>query len=182
MKKLVLSTLLLATAGLGFVSCNNGDYNATPASGINPLNPTGGLNYNFDWGGDDPMSAEINGNSWKADDARMFENPFDNRQYVVAGYKYGGDTAQMAITLLKNVEAGKVYYVFHDNTENTAYYASNISDDNQYYYSGNTSVGEVHIQEADATHIKGLFMFLAKSDGTGQYVNVQKGYFNVLKP
>ena len=187
MKKFFLSALFLASAGLGFISCSNGDYDANPdgsyANGVNPLNPTGGIDNSFGWGGTDPMSLELNGNAWKADTALLTQLPNDSKHYFITGYKEtGDDTAVCTIYLQSDVQVGKSYFVFYGNTENTASFTTNISDPAQIYASTMTNLGEVRILEHDATHIKGLFYFLAKSGSTNQYINIQKGYFNVKKP
>ena len=184
MKKLVFSVLISAGAILGLVSCNNGDYSATPDGGnVNPLNPPGGLDYSYNWSGTDPMSLELNGNPWKADYAVMMEMPFNDKAYMVSGMNYSsGDTTSCTIMFQKNVQAGNLIYIFYGNTDQTASFTTKLSDPNQMYESTLTNVGEVKILENDDTHVKGQFFFLAKSPVTKQYVNIQKGYFNVKKP
>jgi hypothetical protein len=184
MKKYILSALIIAGAGFGLLSCNNGDYDADPnadySNGINPLNPKGGINTNFDWTGSDPMSAEINGNAWKADGAFYLVDMFDTTEAYIVGANFSGDTSGITLRMERNVEPNKLYYVNMGNTKNTASYTNAMSDPNDLYASTLANLGAVKILENDATHIKGLFYFLAKSE-TGIYLNVQKGYFNIDK-
>jgi len=184
MKKLLFSVFLFASAGLGLTACNNGDYSTgTGNGGINPLNPVGGIDNTFGWSGTDPMSLEVDGNAWKADDATMIEMPFNDKSWLISGMKYsGGDTSVCTIMLQKNLKEGNSYFVFYGNTDNTASFTKKISDPNQYYASTLASLGEVKILENTSTHIKGLFYFLAKSQGNSEYVNIQKGYFKIDKP
>lgn len=188
MKKFFLYTFLLAGLGFGVTGCNNGDYDADPdtnyASGVNPLNPVGGMNTSFNWSGTDPMSAEINGNAWTADDVDMFENPFDDSQWVIGGLNHssGSDTTMFALYVQKDVEAGKSYFIFVGNTENTASYIAKLNEPSAYFESTMTNLGEIKILENTSTHIKGLFYFLGRSPISKQYINIQKGYFKVPKP
>jgi hypothetical protein len=69
MKKLFLSALLLASVGVAFTSCNNGEYDTDPLtnnSGIPNPNNTGN-------GGGTGMSAKINGVQWNASYAQALD-------------------------------------------------------------------------------------------------------------
>ncbi|MBS1588175.1 MAG: hypothetical protein JST52_01045 [Bacteroidetes bacterium] len=182
MKRTLFFALLLV--GVGLMSCDNGNYNASPSNGgsnsVNPLNPTGGMNTSFDWSGDDPMSMTLNGQSWKADVATSAN--VGNDHIMLTGLHYGGDTSQVYFYLNKNTQPGKSVYIFYQNTDNIASYMSNFSDNNSVFLSTGAQLGEVKILENDNTHIKGLFYFLARSPKSGDYINIQKGYFNVAKP
>ncbi|HRO43640.1 MAG TPA: DUF6252 family protein [Flavipsychrobacter sp.] len=183
MKKLLYSVLFIASAGLGLAGCSNGDYSAnTNAGGLNPLNPVGGIDNTFGWGGTDPMSLELNGEGWKADNVVMVEAPGNDKAWLISGMKFSGDTSVCTILLQKNLKEGNSYFVFYGNTDNTASFATNMRDPNQIYASTLTSLGEIRILENKSTHIKGLFYFLAKNPNTSQYVNIQRGYFKVDKP
>jgi len=182
MKKLLFSVLFIASAGLALVGCSNGDYSSSPGSGgINPLNPTGGIDNTFGWMGNDPMTLEWNGNAWKADDIYLEEVVNNDKMWAVQGINYSGDTTACIVMFQKSVEAGKSYFLFYGNTDQTAYFTTKLSDYEHIYTSSLGSIGEVKILEHDESHIKGLFYFLAKSATNGQYLNVQKGYFNVHK-
>lgn len=182
MKKLFLFAVLFSSVSLGFVSCNNGDYNANPngSTGINPLNPPGGIDQNFDWSGTDPMSAQVNGVGWTADNASIYTSPTDQSSYFVYGQSNAGDTSIITFQLKKNlVVAGQTYFIDFGNTDHTASYDAKISDGTKIYSSNLTTPGQIKILESDATHIKALFFFLSKSPITGLYTNISKGYFNL---
>jgi len=187
MKKLFFSAFLAACAGFGVAGCSNGDYDANPdtnnSGGVNPLNPTGGMNTDFNWGGTDPMSLELNGKAWKADDASSLIWT-DNKHIFIGGMNYtsGADTSNCTLYLNLSTKPGDIVYVFSGNTDNSASFSTKISDENQEYASTSAPFGAVKILENDATHMKGLFYFLARAPRTGQYINIQKGYFNVNKP
>jgi hypothetical protein len=186
MKRRLFSVLFVAMAGIAFTGCNNGVYDVDPKTDntniFNPLNPPGGLNTSFGWGGTDPMSAEVNGVAWKADAIYLVDLPTDNDHWVVAGTNNSGDTSSCALVFRKDVEAGKVYYLHIGNTEQYASYTSKQSDPNTVYASTLTQQGQIKILENDNTHIKGLFFFMGKSPATGLWINIGKGYFNVNKP
>jgi hypothetical protein len=186
MKRRLFSVLFVAIAAVGFTACNNGVYDVDPKTDnsniFNPLNPPGGLNTSFNWGGTDPMSAEINGVAWKADEIAIFEMPTDNSHWFVTGRNNSGDTAACTLYFRKDVEAGKNYFLHIGNTDQNASFTTKMSDPNSVYASTLTQQGQIKILEIDNTHIKGLFFFMGKSPITGLWINIGKGYFNVNKP
>lgn len=185
MKKIFLFAFLFASAGLGFTSCNNGDYAANPngnVGGINPFNPPGGIDRTFNWSGTDPMSAEINGVAWHADQGMIFDIGVDPDFWYISGQNNNGDTSNITFRMKKDMREGQIYYIDYGNIDNSASYSGHVSDPNNDYNSTASSPGQVKILEVDATHIKGLFFFIGKSPFTGQFIYVGKGYFNINKP
>lgn len=184
MKKVFFSLLFAVGASLAFTACDNGDYSVgTGTVGVNPLNPPGGIDNSFNWGGNDPMSFELNGEAWKADEIFIQDAPSMNgRAWMISGMRFSGDTNVCNIILQKNVSAGSSVFVFYGNTDNVASFQRRFSDPfEQVYASTQTKLGEVRVIENSDSRIKALFFFLAKN-ASGDIVNVQKGYLNVEKP
>jgi hypothetical protein len=181
MKKVLFSLLLAAGAGLGITGCSNGDY-SVGNNGVNPLNPPGGIDNTFGWSGTDPMSMEVNGSAWKADQVFIMDAPgMNNKAWMISGVNYAGDTTVCNLVVQKGLQAGKTVFVFYGNTDNVASYQSKMSDWENVYASTSANLGEIKITENSATKIKALFYFLARNDN-GDYVNIQKGYVTVDKP
>jgi|GEM_PF-2236915 len=188
MKRLSRLTLLAAFATFGFAACNNGDYDANPDTNysgeINPLNPKGGMNTAFDWTGNDPMSMEVNGEAWKADGGSIttaWEN--DIEYWKIGGIRLTGLGSNLTLTLKKPIAAGNEIDISAGSLSSGLYLRRIDPDMNPVYDVFNSqlaSAGRVKILEYDDAHIKGLFYFLGRSNGTF-YVNIQKGYFNINK-
>lgn len=183
MKKVFFSLLFAVGASLAFTACNNGDYSVgTGTVGVNPLNPPGGIDNSFNWGGSDPMSLELNGEAWKADEIFIQDAPLDNRAWIISGLRLSGDTSICNIYLQKNVSAGSSVFVFFGNTDNVASFQRSFRDPvDAVYASAKARLGEVRVLENSESRIRALFFFLAKNTA-GDMVNVQKGYLNVEKP
>jgi len=196
MKK-VLYSILLFTAVLGVLSaCNNGDYNSNLSSNangsINPLNP---LKIDeFTWGGNDPMSADINGSHWVAD-AAYFQLDTFGRNLII-----GIKGPQMMAFILNDVWSNNLYNMGYKVEKRMGMYFAGV--DSTMAASGdlwgvvggsstaNSAVvftsylgnsGEIKMVENDSVRIKGQFYFQAVNS-SGAVMNITNGYFNVAKP
>lgn len=189
MKKIILSTVLIAGASIAMISCN-GNYDANPdvdnSNITNPLNPPKpyegpGANTNFDWSGTDPMSASVGGQNWVADIAVFTEQSAGGTSFYIFGTKQDDTiTSTISINLPTDISAGNIYDMNPDNSNYSASYSGNIANASETYAS-NFVGGRVKILEIDATHIKGLFYFTGKSAISGQSKDITYGYFNAPK-
>jgi len=169
MKRVILSALLLAGVCVSMSSCNNGDYNATPAGGVN-WNPGsgGGGGGNIATTGTDPMSATVGGNAWVAKNGD-FMNISGNA--MISGNAADNSTITLSMLNYKGVGTYS-----GNTTAGGSYQAGSLM-----YASGMTGNITIVVSEDDATHVKGGFYFSGKTlDGT-QSINITQGYFNITK-
>lgn len=178
MKK-VFYSLLCAGSLLGFAACSNGDYNANPDSvengAVNPITPLTSDEYN--WGGTDPMSAEINGAGWVADNASFTLDGSGSN--VLVGTKDG--SAKVMRLSLKDVWSGNLYDMGWKNTDRYGLLTDTVNNVFTPYYSYLGNSGGIKIIYNDTDAIKGMFYFKGVTLD-GQVVTVNKGYFNIIKP
>jgi len=187
MKKVIYSVLLFAGVGFALAACNNGDYNANPASNannsVNPLAPldSAQLAAFVTTGTPSFITATINGSSWSAngDTAASWYFVDTTGCNLITGIS-GGKFFQLQ---LRNVYATNIYNMGHNNRVTygiVADYGDTTGEKNIHIsYFGNS--GEVQILQNNPVAMKGTFYFQAIDSATGDVVNVYNGYFNVLK-
>ncbi len=201
MKKLLLSTSFVLTVGILASSCNNGKYDANPSTDlsmfVNPSNPKGGNNTSFNWGGNAPMSCELSGGYWQANDA-IFQTVTLTSQsgqatdfIEIIGTKNGVAKTGVHLYLraqdvvagnearLSWYDEGQVYggnyYLDVDSVYNAV-----INRPKYSFVSGYAGEGRARILDYDGQHIKGLFYMMPRNS-LGFFVNIQKGYFDITK-
>ena len=202
MKRFFLSAFAVAAVGFGLVGCNNGDYDANPdvdnSDKINPFNPKGGIHTGFDWAGVGPMSCEVNGNVWKANQGGFDTitwtdfngNPIGKFVEIYGLRDDQSPQTQISLSLEHSkVQAGSELdlnwnagHSYGDIIANLDSLLAGAKDPENYVYSaGFSSVGRAKILEyEDGQHIKGYFYFIGRNP-QGYYINVQKGYFDLYK-
>lgn len=195
MKKLLLTASVIISATTLFSSCDNGKYDAQPntdlSNYVNPSNPKGGVFTGFDWGGTAPMSCEITGNYWQANDATFQTTTINSVDYIeVIGTKFGipktafhlyfkasemADNKEFSLNWVGDTYGGN-YYADVDSV----YFA--VVDRPKYTFSseGHAKEGRAKIISYDGLHIKGLFYMIPRNPN-GYFINVQKGFFDITK-
>ncbi|MCF8450310.1 MAG: hypothetical protein K9G49_10620 [Taibaiella sp.] len=181
MKK-IFHTVLCCLVILGLNACSNGDYNADPASNANgavnpitPLTPT-----QFTWTGDEPMSADINGNRWKADNATWALDT--NGANIVLGTK---DNSPIRLSFYLSdvwgdVNGGNTYSMEWKDYDRFGLYTDSMSIIEGGFYSYLSNSGGIKILRNDSVVFQGLFYFKGVSP-TGKVVNISNGYFKIDK-
>lgn len=178
MKKLLLAASVLFGT-LAVTSCNNGDYDANPNTNnsnvLNPINPDN-ANSRFDWSGTDPMSAKIDGTQWKASSAQFLA--LGGYMQVMGTFHPSGTAGDDQIITLSVTSSAPGIYTLNATTPGS--WTPKASNTANGTYSTALGSGGLKIFEDDASHIKGVFYFTAKTTA-GNSVTVTEGYFNINK-
>jgi len=174
MKK-VLYTMLMFAGIASFSACSNGDYVANPSdntnNGINPLNPL--TDAEFTWSGETPLSADINGSHWKADEARWgLDTTGANIIVATKGNR-------MMYFRLIDVWSGNVYDMQY-NSKRFSYYVDSIGYAPGYYQSQLGNSGEIKIVQNDSNYIVGQFYYKGVNVN-GKAASITNGYFKISK-
>lgn len=178
MKKLFYSLIVFSTIAAGLSSCSNGDYTANPdtnANGsINPLNPL--KPSDFSWGGDDPLSANLNGTKWVAETVALsYDSSVGN---AIVGMRDG----KIMIFYLQNVWRDNVYDMGFAKYDRYAVVKdSATASDSSIYVSYIGNSGGLYMTQNDSAIFAGKFYFQGVNK-YGKILNVTNGHFKIAKP
>jgi hypothetical protein len=198
MNKLSVIITVLFVAMFSFSACNNGKYDANPSSDlsnyVNPTNPKGGINTTFNWSGTAPMSCEISGNYWQAENADFNQVTINNNSFIEVVGSKNSVLPHAEIHLF--LKAGDVHTgseISLDWTNELNGYAGQYYADADSVYHGvndrvpyifNSGIGGTHgsakIDTFDGQHLKGRFYMIPRNN-KGFFLNFQKGYFDITK-
>lgn len=176
MRNFFYSALLFAGI-CGFSACSNGDYIANPSNGangaVNPITPLTSAEYT--WGGDEPLSADINGSHWKADDISFgLDTSGANVIIATKGHSF------MSFRL-SDVWGGNVYDMGYQDNKRSVYYSDSGSNAMGVYRSNLGNSGGLKITRNDSSAIVGQFYFKGVN-AYGQEISIRNGYFKIVKP
>lgn len=176
MKKLLYGTLVCAILG-SLASCSNGDYKASPTSpangAVNPITPLGGDQ--FTWSGNEPLSMDINGVHWVADDVYFY---LDTSGSNVLLASKAGSSVDLRL-YLRDVWAGNTYSMEWKEYSRRAQYMDSAHV-GEVFSSDRSNSGGLKITVNDTIAIEGRFYFKGVSQN-GQVVNISNGYFKLNK-
>jgi hypothetical protein len=167
----------LAVAGISVLAaCSNGDYKASPdnnANGsVNPVTPLTSTQYS--WSGEDPLSANINGAYWKADEAYfMMDSTFSN---ILVGRKGN----QLIYFYLRDVWKDNLYDIGYKVPYRYIAWTDSVDGTYSAFYSNLGNSAGLKMLRNDSAGIQGLF-YAKAVDAKGRVVNVSNGYFNLKK-
>ncbi len=178
MRKILNSILFIAGLSLVFASCSNGEYTANPSgnanTSLNPLNPLKSGD-DFSWGGNEPLSADINGSHWVAEGASFLLDSGVN-------YIFANKGASQFHLVLPDVYQGNIYNTGFGKYDRYMLYADSFGGlTSNYYFSYLGNFGQLYITENDSAIIAGKFHFQGINN-KGQLISVTNGYFKIVKP
>ena len=145
MKKIFYYTLFFTGAFCAINACSNGPYTANPSSNannsVNPLKPL--TSSQFTWGGESPVSGDINGTHWRADTA-YFGTDSSGASYVT-GIKYSDGSRMTFHLLIYKIESSTLYNLSYHVYDHYAGYMDSTSTGGQLALSYLGNSGEINI-------------------------------------
>ena len=176
MKKGIFICIIAAAGSAIFSSCNNGNYDANPATNYSniPVPVTtgggGGSTSSFNWTGTDPISFKINGTAYQLTGGTIVTT--SGIAFLIA--PNGSD--ELSISFPDATAANATVSL---GGSNTVAYGNPVNNNNTSALSGGS--GGIKILENDATHIKGLFYATLVNQSTNAKETLTVGYFNVMR-
>lgn len=178
MRKILNTLCALSIASL-IIGCGkdyvaNADNNGNQSS--NPLNLLSAKD--FTWGGEKPLSADIDGVHYVADPAYT-SFALSSGNNLVVSMKNG----QGFVMNLGDVWGGNVYNInsmrMPQEYRSINYYDS--AGDPRIYYCDRGLVGQVYITQNDTDVVEGKFYLQAANKDTTKIIAITKGYFYITK-
>ncbi|GAA4467366.1 hypothetical protein GCM10023093_23140 [Nemorincola caseinilytica] len=158
-------------------SCSNGDYQTDPKSpangAVNPVTPLDGSEFN--WSGSEPLSMDINGSKWVADDVYFYLDTSGSNVLIASKV----NSSVRLMLYLRDVWAGNVYSMEWQNYGRRAEF-SDSTYIGEIFTSDRSNSGGLRISRNDTAVIEGKFYFKGISQNS-KVVNIRNGYFKINK-